>query len=134
MVLNKRGGKKAKKGKRDKRPQIEIKGRVREVGEDEIYGRVLKRAGERGIIVECSDGVTRNARIPGRFRKRVWINKDDIVICGLGTHGDGENDKKCEIEYKYNPSEISILRAKNAFNFDFDEDDEDEDDFGKPGV
>ena len=38
----------------------------------EIYGIVEKLSGASRLTVMCEDGSTRNCRIPGKMKKRMW--------------------------------------------------------------
>ena len=46
----------------------------------EIYGIVEKLSGASRLTVMCEDGSTRNCRIPGKMKKRMWIREGDLVI------------------------------------------------------
>ncbi|EQD44513.1 translation initiation factor IF-1A [mine drainage metagenome] len=46
----------------------------------EMFGLVEKLSGASRLSVMCEDGFTRNSRIPGKMRKRMWIREGDLVI------------------------------------------------------
>ena len=46
----------------------------------EIYGIVEKLSGASRLTVMCEDGLSRNCRIPGKMKKRMWIREGDLVI------------------------------------------------------
>jgi translation initiation factor IF-1 len=80
MVKNTIGGKNFKKGKKGgrktKNPSTEFN------TEDGLhfYGQVKSRIGGNTIDVTLQTGETVHATIPGRFIKKVWFNKDDLIV------------------------------------------------------
>ena len=75
---------------------------------DQEYAQVTKLLGDRRILAkilndkEESDETDSNERlciIPGKFRKKIWINKEDIILIGTREHLNGN---KCDVLYKYN--------------------------------
>jgi translation initiation factor 1A len=126
MPKNKFGGKKHKRGKKT---IIQENKETIYASKNEVYALVLKRLGGTRLYVECSDGKNRQAVIPGKFRKRVWMRKDDIILCYLGALG---NDDTCEVIHKYNNKEITDLITRNLLSFknfhihNYEEDEEEE--------
>ena len=49
-------------------------------GQGEILGRAIKLTGGDQVIVKCADGETRNCRIRGKLKRRMWIRENDIVL------------------------------------------------------
>ncbi len=76
----------------------------REAGE--MLGKVLEIVGDDRARVYCEDGVIRIARIPGRYRKRMWIREGDIVIVLPWEF----QKNKADIMYKYSKNEVEELR------------------------
>jgi len=66
---------------------------------------VIKHLGGDYILVKCLDGLDRKARIPGKFRKKVWIMEGDIVLLGLWSPGSDKGD----VIHKYSKGEINKL-------------------------
>ena len=112
MPKNTRGGKKAKRGKNQ--APINTKKPLELATDGQVYGKVKKRLGGSYVQVECSDDKIRKGYIRGKYKKRVWFNKDDIVLCSLGMN---QKEDVCELSYKYRPHEIAMLRAKGEINF-----------------
>ncbi len=83
--------------------------RLREPKEDQIIGKIIELLGADRLRVECEDGKERIVRIPGRLRKRVWVNRDDIVIV---EPWDIESDKKGDMVWRYNRNKIPQLKKK----------------------
>lgn len=112
MGKNKTGGKKHKRGKnvRDFTPTTApVKER------NQHYALITKRLGGSHLQVKCDDGVERMCVIPGKFRKRVWVAKDDIILVGVRSF----QDDKVDMYYKYNAAEVNII-AKNDESVLFD--------------
>lgn len=113
MPRNKFGGKKHKRAKNKDPERNRNTGAIR-AGSGQTYAKVLKGLGDRGISVECDDGKKRRAVIPGKFRKRVWIRRDDVILVDLDAFG---KDDECLIIHKYNKSEIQDLKSQEVVKF-----------------
>ena len=46
----------------------------------ELLGKVLKISGGNQVLVKCADGETRQCRIRGKMKRRMWIREDDVVL------------------------------------------------------
>jgi translation initiation factor 1A len=107
MPKNKgKGGKSKRKGKNkndegDKRELM-----VKEEGQE--YAQVVKILGNCRVEAFCFDGATRIAHVRGKFRKKVWINRDDIILVGLRDY----QDTKCDVIHKFTAEEARRLKAK----------------------
>jgi len=107
MPKNKgKGGKGKRKGKRNKgKDQEKREIRFKEFGEE--YGQVRKILGNCRVEAYCFDGKVRLAHVRGKFKKRIWINKDDFVLVGLREYQDDKGD----VIHKYTPDEARLLRS-----------------------
>ena len=108
---NKKGGKKFKKGK--KGGYIEKQLIYKDPKEDQEYGRIINACGNGRFKVHCFDGKERMGVIAGNMRKRVWVNKDDIVLISrwyFATDSD-----KCSIVHKYDADEAKKLQKQGQF-------------------
>ena len=74
----------------------------------EILGVVEKMLGGRRAMVQCEDGVLRMARIPGRLKRREWINVGDVVIVVPWEF----QPEKGDIIHKYTRPQEEWLRKK----------------------
>jgi translation initiation factor 1A len=74
----------------------------------QIIGTVVQRLGGNRMEVACTDGKTRNCRVPGRFKRSLWLRLNDTVMIERWEHDDGKGD----VIYKYNSSEITQLRKR----------------------
>ena len=45
----------------------------------EILGRAIKMTGGDQVIVKCVDGVTRQCRIRGKLKRRLWL-RDGVAV------------------------------------------------------
>ena len=96
MPKNKKGGKKFKRGKKTRVDTFDRKN-VELAEGDQEYAKVLARVGGSRLEVECTDGKIRSAIIPGKFKRKVWMNPGDILL--VNTSGTG-GDKTCYIDKK----------------------------------
>jgi translation initiation factor 1A len=55
----------------------------------------------------CFDGSRRLAHIRGKFRRKVWIKKDDIILLSLRDY----QDEKGDVILKYSADEVRSLKA-----------------------
>jgi len=115
---NVKGGKNYKKGK---------KGKGKAAGKKTVtpwadspglmYCQVKKKLGGNRLEVECNDGQTRQAIIPGSFYKRVWLNPNDILLLQINEHDTTEG----YILYKYDLNEAHHLKTQGDLHFDLSE-------------
>jgi len=82
--------------------------RVRLPREKEVLGILDQRVGASRMIVRCLDGKSRNCRVPGRLRRRLWLREGDVILV-LPWEFDNE---KGDVIFKYNPSQIAWLKRK----------------------
>ena len=76
--------------------------------DDEVLGTVESMLGANRLEVRCMDGKTRTARIPGRMKKRVWINEGDVVIVEPWDW----QDEKADVKWRYDSQEADQLRRE----------------------
>ena len=79
----------------------------------EIFGIVEQRVGGSRMIVKCLDGKTRNCRIPGRLKRRLWVREGDLVIVEPWEFG---GDEKGDIIYKYTKNQVNYLKKKGQLS------------------
>lgn len=95
-------------GKRRESEEAEEIVRVRLPRKGEVIGVVETLYGGCRMQVRCVDGLKRTCRIPGKFRKRLWIKSGDYVIVKLW---DIEPDKG-NIVFRYTQNQVKWLRNK----------------------
>ncbi len=77
---------------------------------EQVIGILSQRAGGNKMIIECLDGKTRNCRVPGRLKRKLWLRPGDVVIIEPW-----ELDKeKGDVIFKYTPTQVSWLK-KNGY-------------------
>ncbi len=91
-----------------------------------FYAIVLGKVGEKRIDVKLSNGERVQAIIPGKMYKKVWLNKDDMIIVLYESNS-------CEVISKLtNPelrkkAEQSMVKEDNEHDIFFDCDIQDDD-------
>lgn len=91
----------------------EVQIRVRTPRPGEFIGVVVQLLGANRMEVKCSDGKTRNARVPGRFKRSMWLRRGNAVIVQPWPD-DGD---KADIVFHYSPSALNQLKKKGMLSF-----------------
>jgi translation initiation factor 1A len=86
--------------------------RVRLPRKDEKIGIIVQRYGGNRMEVRTTDGKSRNCRVPGRYKRDLWLRPKDIVMILPWP----DDDTKGDIIYKYNSSSINQLRKKGMLD------------------
>ena len=132
---NNKGGKKFKKGKKsrgfnDKKQLIK-----KDTEESQEYAQVVNPKGNgRFELLCCDGGKERLGTVCGKMRKRVWVNRGDLVL--ISKWEGMTDDTKCSIIHKYSEDEARRLQKEGELppNFKLNLDDfetvEDEDESG----
>jgi len=97
--------KKNHKKKSREQPQIF---RVKLPKNKEVIGIIDSRVGGNRMMINCLDKVTRNCRVPGRLRRRLWLRPGDVVIVEPWEFDNSKGD----VIFKYTPTQISWLKNK----------------------
>jgi len=108
---NKVGGKNYKKSKHATDEPI-----LYEVLPGQMYARVVKLVGGCNALVYCNDGKERICHIRGNMRKKVWIDKGDIVLVSLREFDESTRPSdidRGDICAKYDTRVIQRLQAKD---------------------
>jgi translation initiation factor 1A len=71
--------------------------------------RGIQSIGVSRSLVRCLDGKTRNCRIPGRLKRRLWVRPGDIVLV---EPWELNQDDRGDIIYKYSKAQVNLLRRK----------------------
>lgn len=82
--------------------------RARLPRQGQMVGTVIQRLGGNRMDILCSDGKTRNCRVPGRYKRSLWLRINDVVMIELWEH----DAEKGDVIYKYNSSEVNQLRKR----------------------
>jgi len=75
----------------------------------EVIGIIEQRFGGNKMNVNCLDGKNRNCRVPGRLKRKLWLRPNDVVIIEPWEL----DEKKGDVIFKYNKSQIMWLRKNN---------------------
>lgn len=76
----------------------------------EVIGIIEQRLGGNKMMVNCLDGKSRNCRVPGRLRRKLWLRPEDVVIIEPWEL----DEEKGDVIFKYKPNQIAWLR-KNGY-------------------
>ena len=112
MTKNIKGGKGAKKRARKYINNRSLTRNMEYKKEDQEYAKLTKALGCRRFTCLCSDGIERTAHVPGSLHF-IRFREDDIVLVSLRI---GMNDSKCDILYKYNPTESIQLQEEGLID------------------
>jgi translation initiation factor 1A len=74
---------------------------------NETLGILEQRLGASRCRVRCLDGKTRNCRIPGRLKRKLWVRENDVVLVEPWEFG---GDEKGDIIFKYRPNQVMFLK------------------------
>jgi len=74
----------------------------------EVLGLIEQRYGGTKMLVKCTDNISRNCRVPGRLKRRLWLREGEVVLVQPWEFDNAKGD----ILFKYNPSAINWLRNK----------------------
>jgi len=86
----------------------EFQSRVRMPRKGELIGVIVQRYGGNRMDVKAQDGKSRNCRVPGRYKRQLWLRPKDVVLIMPWA----DDDDKGDIIFKYNPGAVSQLRKK----------------------
>lgn len=75
-------------------------------GNDMLLGVIQQFLGYDRARVLCEDGKIRLCRIPGRFKKRVWMRVGDVVLVAVWEF---QRDERGDIIYRYAGNELQKL-------------------------
>ncbi len=78
-----------------------------------MLGVVEQMLGASRMLVRCSDGKTRIARVPGKIKRRMWIKEGDVVIVKPWIV---QSDKKADIVYRYTKTQVDRLQSAGLIN------------------
>lgn len=79
---------------------------------NEKIGIIIQRLGGNRMEVSCTDGKTRNCRVPGRYKRDLWLRPKDVILVQPWEFDDSKGD----IIYKYNPGSVAQLKKQGILN------------------
>jgi translation initiation factor 1A len=86
--------------------------RVRLPKEGELIGVVIQKLGGNRMEVLATDGKARNCRVPGKFKRSMWLRPKDVVLIKPWI----DDNNKADIIFQYNSSAIIQLRKKRMLD------------------
>lgn len=89
-----------------------VPARVRMPRKGELIGVIVQRYGGNRMEVHATDGKKRNCRVPGRFKRDLWLRPRDVVLIMPWP----DDDEKGDIIFKYHGPAITQLRKKGILN------------------
>ncbi len=87
--------------------------RVRMPRKGELLGIIESIVGGSRMRVRCADGKMRMCRIPGRFRKHMWVRENDAVLV---KPWEIQGETNGDVVWKYTLTQANHLRKKNILN------------------
>ncbi len=78
----------------------------------ELIGKITQRLGGNRMTVLSTDGKSRNCRVPGRYKRRLWLRPGDIVLIEPWA----DDDSKGDVIFKYMPNGINQLKKKGLLD------------------
>lgn len=91
-------------------PESPARARIPHKGQ--FIGIITQRLGGNRMDVRCSDGKTRNCRVPGRYKRALWLRPRDVVLIELWEH----DKEKGDVIFKYTPSAVNQLKKRGLLN------------------
>ena len=86
--------------------------RVRTPKKGEVIGVIVQRFGGNRMEIHSVDGKKRNCRVPGRYKKFLWLRPKDIVLIAPWEN----DDKKGDVIFKYNRAAANQLRKRGILD------------------
>ncbi|MBM3230353.1 translation initiation factor IF-1A [Candidatus Pacearchaeota archaeon] len=86
----------------------EVVVRARLPKKDELIGVIVQRYGGNRMEVKSTDGKSRNCRVPGRYRRGLWLRPGDYVLIAVWP----DDPEKGDLIFKYQGSMLTQLRKK----------------------
>ena len=78
----------------------------------EVIGKIIQRYGGNRMEVLATDGKTRNCRVPGKYKRQLWLRPRDIILIKPWEL----DSEKGDIIYKYKPNEVTQLKKKGLLD------------------
>ena len=83
-------------------------GKLKLPTKNEQFAVVREMSGGSRMIALCEDGHMRMVRIPGKFKKRMWVRANDLIIIKPWPV---QEDSRADMVYRYKPTQRNrVLR------------------------
>ena len=83
--------------------------------EGQVICGVIRLVGGDHLVAKCLDGEERMIRIPGRFRRRMWMREGDIILVAIWDF----NPRRGDVIYRYDRGEVQKLLDKGVLPREF---------------
>lgn len=83
--------------------------RIRKPKKGEIFAVVIQFNGGSRLTVNCQDGKSRMARIPGKLKNKIRIKTGDVILIKPWSF----QQEKADITWIYTRSQIRYLKRKH---------------------
>lgn len=101
-----------RKDSEEEHEEEHVSSRVRMPRDRELIGVILQRLGGNRMDVKGTDGKVRNCRVPGRYRRRLWLRPKDIILIVPWEY----DDSKADVIYKYPPAAVNQLKKSGKLD------------------
>ena len=88
--------------KKNTKPSENIIKKVKLPYKDEQFAVVIEMSGGSRLKAMCEDGKTRMVRIGGRFKKRMWVRINDLILIKPWPI---QAETKADLVYRYLPTQ-----------------------------
>ena len=75
----------------------------------EVLGIIEQRLGSSRMMVKCFDGHSRVCRVPGRFKRRLWLREGNIVLV---EPWEFQSKEKGDVLSNYSKAAIAWLKKR----------------------
>jgi translation initiation factor 1A len=75
----------------------------------QVLGILEQRLGANHMLIKCFDGKSRNCRVPGRLKRKLWLREGDVVLVEPWELG---GDERGDLLLKYSLAQVEWLRKK----------------------
>jgi translation initiation factor 1A len=96
--------------KKNTKPSENIIKKVKLPYKDEQFAVVIEMSGGSRLKAMCEDGKTRMIRIGGRFKKRMWVRVNDLILIKPWPI---QADIKADLVYRYLPTQRNWILNKD---------------------
>ena len=77
---------------------------------DEQFAVVVEMSGGSRLRAMCEDGKIRMVRIGGRFKKRMWVRENDLILIKPWPI---QGESKADLVYRYLPTERKWVLSRD---------------------
>jgi translation initiation factor 1A len=78
----------------------------------EQIGTIVQRLGGNRMLITLVSGKQMNCRVPGRFKRTLWLRERDVVLVEPWEF----DPEKGDVIYKYSSSEIAQLKKRGLLH------------------